>query len=508
MAGDYPTWPILLTKPKRMITSRIKKLDNTSIELKAKYRPKYNKRSNIQKYSVETYIFLPIELGINKRNFTKTDFYREYKNYLKIDPPKISLAEIADKSANFIQVYDSIFQNIDLSKEASINRIDDNTKILMNIYKKSLKREIRKVLQYPHPNEKIRVTLRLIKNLDIFIDDFRKKIESIKDITDNTYIVVKTLNVADEYISNLKYKYFHEILMHLMKFEDEVYYEATLRTKLSLESEIEYRRYHDFPLYSNQKKENAKLIIRWDNIKYFITNKLIIKAKIDNESKYIEEILYSIAAGIAMIFATGIAFYYNQKFGNFTLSFFVVLVLSYMFKDRIKEWFRSIFSSILKKQLLDHHFNLFDDNNQKIGVSKDGFEFSPQRNLKRKIHNIRYSESILGEELMSRNEKILKFTRKVNINMKRFIKTFKETDIRGINDIITFNFDPIIMRMQETKFPIYTMNNIDGVKRINSEKSYSINIIQEISMDKKKIYHHYKVFVSKSGIKKLKVVVW
>ena len=37
-----------------------------------------------------------------------------------------------------------------------------------------------------------------------------------------------------------------------------------------------------------------------------------------------------------MIFATGIAFAFQQKYGNFTIPLFVALVISYMLKDRIK----------------------------------------------------------------------------------------------------------------------------------------------------------------------------
>jgi len=109
--------------------------------------------------------------------------------------------------------------------------------------------------------------------------------------------------------------------------------------------------------------------------------------------------------------------------------------------------------------------------------------------------------------LMNREEKVMKFTRRININMRHFIKTFSDTDIRGINDIITFNFSPIIMRMIETRFPIYTSTKKGKVKVINSERTYPINIIQAITIDKKTHYHHYNILLSKNGITRLKVVM-
>ncbi len=486
-----------------MITSRIKKIDSTSIELKAKYRPKYNKRVKFQKYSVETYMFIPIELGINKRNFTKIDFYREYKNFLKIDTPKILLSEIANKKTPFIQTYARLFNELDIENADSIEKLDDNTKILLNIFKKAIKREAQKVKQYSDPKEKIRVSLRLINDLDKSIERYRNRHDSIVSRTNKDYSIYTTIKIGDEYISNLKYRFLHEILLHLMDNDDVIYYDTIGIINKSLDKEIEYRRVKKYPLSSIQKRENEKLIARWEIIKYFITNKLIIRTKIENESKYLEEILYSFAAGIAMVFATGIAFYYNQKFGNFTASFFVVLVLSYMFKDRIKEWARSFFNSILHKQLLDHHFSLYDDNSKKIGISKDGFEFIPLTSISSKINSLRYSEEMLGAELINHDEKVMKFTRKISLNMQRFIKTFEDTNIRGINDIINFNFAPIIMRMQETKFPIYASTSKGKIKVIKAEKTFAINLIQAVSINKETHYQHYTVYIAKSGIKKL-----
>ncbi len=489
-----------------MISSRIKKMDNTSIEIKVKYRPKLKGKVNIRKYSVETYIFLPVELGINKRNFTNIDFYREYKNHLKIDPPKVLLSEIAERTHGFMINYNSIVERFDVNNKDSVETLDDNTRILLNVYKKAIKREVQKIIKYSEPDEKIRVATRLIKNIDLSIENYRNRQNSILDITHKECKINKTISIGNEYISNLKYRFFHEAILHLIDDGDIAYYSVIEALRLSLDTEIEYRKQNNFPLSSTVKKENENLIKRWNIIKYFISNKLIIKAKVDKDSRYLEEILYSFAAGIAMVFATGIAFYYNQKFGNFTLSFFVVLVLSYMFKDRIKEWGRSFFSSILQKQLLDHHYNLYDDNNVKIGVSKDGFEFIPQTSLTKKINDLRYSEELLIKELMNHEEKVMKFTRKININMRQFIKTFGRIDLRGINDVITLNFAPIIMRMQDTIFPVYAMNSKGKIKTINSEKTYPINIVQAISIDKQTHYQHYTVNVAKSGIKKLEVI--
>ena len=57
--------------------------------------------------------------------------------------------------------------------------------------------------------------------------------------------------------------------------------------------------------------------------------------------------IFSTAAGLTMILATAIAIYSQYKFGIFTMAFFITRVMSYVFKDRIKEIARDCLSSKL-----------------------------------------------------------------------------------------------------------------------------------------------------------------
>jgi len=219
--------------------------------------------------------------------------------------------------------------------------------------------------------------------------------------------------------------------------------------------------------------------------------------------RYILEVLYSIAAGVAMIFATGIAFYYGKKFGNFTYGLFVVLVVSYMFKDRIKEWGRNLFNTILKKQMLDHRFSLYDNNEKKIGISYSGFSFIPKRNLPQDIYKLRY-----GKDRNERNtqEKIMKFKRKVKINSRRMNKTFNDLQIRGINDVLKFNFLPLTLRLEDPDIPLYLHNKKMSVSRVTTQKTIPVNMILAISSHGEKIYHHYRLLINRNGIRKLKII--
>jgi hypothetical protein len=239
-------------------------------------------------------------------------------------------------------------------------------------------------------------------------------------------------------------------------------------------------------------------------VKYFVTDKLILNTRVDKEVRYLLELLYSIAAGIAMIFATAIAFYYGKKFGNFTYGLFVVLVISYMFKDRIKEWGRAFFNDILKKQMLDHRFNLYDNNRKKIGVALSGFSFIPERNLPDEVRNVRYN--YYGDRDIKMSEKIMKFTRKINIKTSRLKATFQGVNIRGINDVIRFNFLPLTLRLEDPEVPIYLHNNEMDISLRMADKSIPVHLVLLIKYGGQHIYQHYSLHINRKGIYRLKTL--
>jgi rubrerythrin len=483
-----------------MIKGRIKKTDTYTIETKMMFRPRRRRFGAREMYSVETWFFLPVDMGINKRNYTKIDFYRELKTYIKIDPPKVLLAEIANKEGEFMQSLKDAFSNFDPNDPATLDNLNDLILIFMNIMKKAVKREVRKIEIYKSGAEKQRVAGRLIKNLDIAIDDFRNSAGDIDAF--KTERIANTFKYSDEYISNLKYRYIQHVIFLLNK-EKEKDTGLIQNLKTSLKKEIGHRKRFGFPIASQSNKDNDKLLRRWDVVKYYVTNKLILNTKVDKEIKYIMEVLYSIAAGIAMIFATAVAFYYGKKYGNFTYGLFVVLVISYMFKDRIKEWGRNFFNTILKKQMLDHRFNLYDNNGKKIGISNTGFNFIAKRDLPKEIYNIRYN---INDEQIKTNEKIMKFTRKVKIHSKRMRNTFKSTKLRGINDVLKFNFLPLTLRLEDPDVPIYLHNDDMDVKRINTQKTVPVNMILAIKYRNETIYHRYRLLINRNGIRKLKTI--
>jgi len=489
-----------------MIKESVKKLGKYSLEIKFKYRPERKSGLlRIKKYHIDIYFFLPVSLGINRKNYTKMDFYRELNSYLKIDPPKVLLSELLEAKDEISLQLKNAFQNYKPEDKKSFETLDTLLKIYVNIVKKSVKRELRGIRKVGDEQEKNRLAQRFIKNFSLGLRKFRQ-IE-YKYCNDNFAGSEgkRVFDFVDEYVSTLYSKY----LYHVWQIHEKLESPDSIKTKELIKEGIfrerEYKKKMNYPLAKpkDHSKENEKFLFRWEMIKNFINNKLILTTRFDKDNKWMIQFYYSLAAGIAMIFATGIAFYYNQKFGNFTMRFFVVLVISYMFKDRIKDWIKDLINYLLKKETFDHTINIYDDNVHILGNISQGFDFVPKRNLPKDILEVRNSKHQTDIEDNSM-ERVMHYKSRIKLNTSKLYKFYKGIRLRGINDVTYFNTSPLLMRMEQPDTNILLMDDDKQFANYKSEKVYHINMIMVYNDGKNKQYRRHRIVLNRNGIKQVR----
>ena len=103
-----------------------------------------------------------------------------------------------------------------------------------------------------------------------------------------------------------------------------------------IKEEQAYRKTKNYDIINDEDYFDEALLHKRSQLKKFIEGVLFLDRDIRKDGAFFEQSVFAIAAGLAMVFSTGIAFYYQQVYGNFTLPFFIALVVGYMLKDRIK----------------------------------------------------------------------------------------------------------------------------------------------------------------------------
>ena len=76
-----------------MIDTEVKVHDNFSLEFKIGFITSKNTK-DVNDFKINTWLFLPNSLDINRSTYKKNDFYRDVKNNIRLITPIYSLAEI------------------------------------------------------------------------------------------------------------------------------------------------------------------------------------------------------------------------------------------------------------------------------------------------------------------------------------------------------------------------------------------------------------------------------
>ena len=211
-----------------------------------------------------------------------------------------------------------------------------------------------------------------------------------------------------------------------------------------------------------------------------------------------EQVYYSIAAGLSMIFATAVTFTFQQKYGNFTMPLFVALVVSYMLKDRIKELVRLAFLSSRKFRYFDNKTILSVKENI-IGVCKEGFDIVPQSKVPQEIMDIRNRSLIVDVENRINQESVLFYRNLAEIDHKKLSET-SEYRVEGINEILMLNLSSFVKKMDNPESGYQICKSDGELVSVSVKKIYYINFILRISVGSEQLFKRYRIAMNRDGI--------
>ncbi len=110
-------------------------------------------------------------------------------------------------------------------------------------------------------------------------------------------------------------------------------------------------------------------------MKKYVASILFLDTEVKTEWLLLQQVFLGLAAAAAMAFATAAAFISQTVYGSLTLPFFVTLVVSYIFKDRIKDLLRYHLSRKMTRFLFDHKTRVRDVAGKIVGVCRESFGF-------------------------------------------------------------------------------------------------------------------------------------
>ncbi|MDA3865489.1 MAG: hypothetical protein PF489_01935 [Salinivirgaceae bacterium] len=483
-----------------MIDENVKIHDKFSVEIKLGYGTKRSKKIN--DHIIKTWFFIPYSLDINRYTYDKSDFYSDLKTNLRLTTPVYLLRDIAkgeDSPFNFLE---KSFEELSI-KPIRRNRdeYEYQLKMFHSILKSSLRNEIEHIIKNQVEEDREYLITGYVNYIQEIVDRFRK----LRRLINTPTVQKKLMNyylLSDEFMSNLIEQNTFKLLNSLEKnFHTE--YKSTKHLLIGLiKSERSYKKSKGYLVVKKESPDNnSEVIYRWGVLKKYFESRLYLESRKRKDGVFFEQMLYSVAAGLAMVFATVIAFAVQSKYGNFSIPLFIALVISYMFKDRIKELMRFYLAGKLKNRLFDHKTTIRVKEN-KIGWSKESFDFLPEDKVSKSVLKLRNRSQIMEIEQESANEQILLYRKNMRINRQKLNKNYKHYEITGVNDIIRFNVSRFIKNMDNPEVPAYVLSDKNCVN-IKGDKYYYINMIMKFQNEGNSYYGRYRITFNRNGIKKV-----
>jgi hypothetical protein len=490
--------------------------DRYQIELKLDYELGKGEKTH---YRISTYLFFPTSLGITEESYPKGEFYRDVKNYIRIKTPILSLRDLIESDISPLNAVNQIVRTPNWYQNDELNeRLINALKLFGAMFKSTLREHlnlIEKRLESAPSKGKIHIR---VENL---IDEFIYQSGQITNryrsfyaelnlpiVREDTFLAY---SLVDEYSSLLVEESATE-LFQLVSLHFDKPHQSKCMDDLDqiVEKEREHRITHGYGSILQPGDANEVYAFRSSVLKKYVSSILHLSTDAQREGKGMEQFLMAIAAGISMIFATVVAFYFQSVYGNFTFPVFVALVIGYMFKDRIKEAGRAILSHRLQSFLYDRRINVKTlDGKYKLAVLREKISFIRESELPQEVRTARHKDPFADLDNEGMGETIICHTKDIMLDADLFPKAFNGLPrVSGLNDIIRYNVQPYLRKMADPVKDQLLLEN-EQLKTARIHKVYHVNVVSRYKSIRPKVeilYKRMRLVLTRKGIKRIEYI--
>jgi hypothetical protein len=484
-----------------MIETSVKIHDKFSFEFKISFISDTNTEEDSNEFSINSWLFVPNSLDINKETYPKEQFFKDVKSNIRLMTPVFSMRKISSDEPGSPKRRLKESLNKVLEDPASDERGDQFTheaKMFANICKSSIRDQANRIIHLPD-NEIEDSCVKFVDDAQLILHTYRNLYPLVqrKELSDEWKEIFA---FGDNFISNVIEQHAFRLMQELEPREK---FENIRKILFPLvHKEAAERKKKRFPnLEKDDLKNNDWVVMQWGILKKLIENVLFLHIKSGKDGAFAEQVYYGIAAGVSMLFATIVTFTAQQHYESFTLPLFLIIVVSYMFKDRIKDLMRYYFSSQLGKKYFDKKRKLITRNIE-IGVMKESAEYVSENKLPEEVISLRKRTPIVEAENKIDNEQIILYKKLVKLSPAQ-IATLKGYHFEGINDVTKFHLIHFTQKMSDSKMELHLPDESRGYTSFVGDKMYSLHFVFRGESNRKVFYRKYRLLFNREGIKEL-----
>lgn len=500
------------------IQQAVKHHDHYQIEIKLDYELHAGQKT---RYQIATYFFVPQSLGVTPQTYPRQTFYQDVQSHIRLKTPSLNLREFTEGDRSPLRIIEAMVHRADwLSDPMAHEQMVTQMKLLSAMLKSALRelfiliqRRVAEVQATPHGK-----THFLVHNL---VDEFITEADHVTqryralladfNLPNVPPVVFTAFLFTDESLSIL----IEESAVEMFQIVDE-YLKKTNREdyKLALNEltvrETKYRKTRGYESILVPGSDNETYLYRASILKKYASSVLFLNTDVQPDGKYWEQLILSFAAGIAMFFATAVAFYFQYQFGNFTLPFFIALVIGYMFKDRIKELTRLMFARRLENYIFDRRIVIrTQDGQHRLGILREKMRFIEEKDVPLSVLRARSRDHITDISNEGRGEYIICYTKEIELQIKNAEKVLPGfPEITGVNDILRFDIRHFLNKMAEPVQERFIIRDGELVSLL-CHKVYHVNLISRYKTVQPGVHkenRHLRLILDQEGIRHIQEV--
>ncbi len=486
-----------------MIDLSTKIHDRFTLEFKVGFNTeKADKQKKASDFVMNTWIFVPNSLDINPTKYSKENFYRDLKSDQRIITPNYTLHDLANNDQLLPnQTLDNEFGDLSIAPDDTIDLVHA-LKMYCAIAKSAFRDASKQATETDNAKQRI-------ENCELYLADAKQVLNRFRTLykkLKNNGIkgkIVQDFAYADEFLGNI-------MAVHTYRLRDKIhdsfpddYSQLESRFKDLLLGERAYKSEQGYlNVNPDAPNGNEDFVFRTSLLKKFAESDLYLSSNKRKNTFLVEQILYSLAAGSAMLVATLSSFFFQQRYGNFTLPFLIALVVSYMFKDRLKEWLRLIFAKRLSSTVFDTRTD-FRIKGRHVGWSKDSMDFIDSDKVLPEVMRLR-DRLPLFDEVSGCDEKVILFRKKVRVWPSELAKA-SPFPMSGINDILRYNITELTRKMDNPSLSLSGSWEDEGYKPIEGRKIYRLTFVFQCIYDGSTEYKRVTVKCDKNGLMAVRI---
>ena len=459
--------------------------DRYQLELKLGYPLAQGKET---RYRIDTYLFAPHSLGVNATSYPQTEFFRDIQHYVRMKTPSFQLHEVLDSARSPLMRAEQLLRaritGLDSADEETLR---DSFRILRAVLKSATQSQLSPLVKIPQAIE-AESTLRFdeivtptLADVDEFEQRYRALVNQLLEAGASTELM-RAYRLTDESISVLV----EDLLLRVYQLAPSwlpapelIARQPILAERIRTESD--YRTAQGYPSVLT-KETRESYLRRVSALKKFTSSVLWLSTSTRREGATLEQVLFAIAAGIAMVFATLVAFFAQSVYGQFSLPVFVALVVAYMFKDRIKEQGRTWSSNLLSRHLYDYRTEIeTQDGRRRLGTVREKVGYLKTDSIPAEVIATRGAGPHDEPTFVGHLETVLLYAKLVTLRKDAFAFLAEDgVAITAINDIMRFDIRPFLRKMDDP-YEDRLMLKGDKVRTIRCHRTYHLNLVSVFS---------------------------